>query len=396
MPKPPVRKGYSFDDVLLVPKRTRAASRRDVDVSSELVPGCRLRIPFLSANIPWCTEADMAIAMARLGGLGFVHRMCLPEQEADMVRKVKTAPVLREEFPDALLDSQGRLLVGAAVGVREDVGTRARLLVDEGADLLLVDVAHGHADQVVHILELLKKHFPQIPVVAGNVATREGTADLIKAGADAIKVGIGPGSVCTTRTVAGAGVPQLTAVLDCAEEAGRHGIPVIADGGIRTSGDVVKALAAGACCVMLGRLLAGTKESSAILVEDGGELFKTTTGFVTLGVQLTMKRAQGIPISRSDLAHYNPEGVEASFPYSGDVKSTLQPLIAGLRSGISYSGALSVPELQDKAEFIEISLAGYSESQPHALSSGRQVHADFASQLISEPPAGDAAEHGSS
>jgi len=373
--------GLSFDDVLLVPRRSSVASRSTVDVSSHLVPSLPLRLPFLSANAPWCTGPRLAAAMAAAGGLGVLHRMNTLEQQVADLAAVKATPVAG---PAASLDDAGRPRVAAAIGVVGDWRQRAEQLVDGGVDALVVDVAHGHADAVLTVVELLKKHFPETPVVAGNVATAAGTTDLVSAGADAVKVGIGPGGVCTTRVVAGSGVPQLTAVLHCSEAAARHGVPVIADGGLRTSGDIAKALAAGAHLVMLGSLLAGTAESEARLVELNGRRVKVSTGFVTFGMRLTQKRARGEPVTKQELAEYTPEGREATFAYAGPVAEVLRPLAGGLRSGMSYSGAHTIAEFHRVAEFVRVTPAGLAENQPHALGRTDQMTLDYSVETVEQ------------
>ena len=240
--------GLSFDDVLLVPQRNRIASRRDADTSMQFTPAIRLNIPVVSANTPWCTGERMAIAMARAGGIGIVHRMFSPAEQAAAVVATKKADPGGN--PRTTVDSAGRLRVGGAVGIKSDYLDRARLLVESKVDFLAIDVAHGHSDFVIAALKELKARYPHLECVAGNVATAGGARDLIEAGADCIKVGIGPGSVCTTRLVTGAGMPQLAAILDCAAVTREAGVGLIADGGIRTSGDMTKAIAAGASTVM--------------------------------------------------------------------------------------------------------------------------------------------------
>jgi IMP dehydrogenase/GMP reductase len=358
--------GLSFDDVLLVPQRTRAASRKFVDVSTRLSPGINLRLPIISANTPWCTESAMAIAMAKLGGIGFIHRVNKAKHQADLVRQVKSHLFDADDYPDRSVDRSGRLLVGAAIGVKLDVDKRASLLLEAGADLLVLDVAHGHADYAVETLERLKRKFPDVTFVAGNVATAQGTADLISAGAEVVKVGIGPGGVCTTRVVTGCGVPQITALLNCVDEANKHNIPVIADGGIKTSGDITKALAAGASTVMIGSLLAGVEESAAKTIERNGGKYKMSTGFATMGMELSLKALDGT-ITREELEQYVPEGVEATFSYAGSLRRVITNLIGGLRSGMSYCGAMSITELQEKAEFMRVTSLGQYEGQPHVL-----------------------------
>ncbi|MFB7270864.1 IMP dehydrogenase [Streptomyces sp. NPDC056244] len=382
MAVPEIRTGLSLDDVLLVPQRTSVVSRSATRLDTTLGGDVALSVPVLSANTPWCTGARMAEAMARLGGLGVVHRMQTAEDQAAEVAAVKAAPVAAEDSgPRPALDAEGRLRAAAAVGVVDDYKERAELLVAAGADVLVTDVAHGHADYVIKVVEELRARFPGTTLIAGNVATAAGTRDLIDAGADVVKVGIGPGGICTTRLVAGSGVPQLTAVLDCAEEAVRSGVPVIADGGIKAPGDLVKALAAGAHAVMLGSALAGADESEAELVEHEGRKAKVSTGFVTFGMRLTLKRARGEEVSREELDEYTPEGVEATFAYSGSLAATLRPFLGGLRSGMSYSGAHDLAALRERAEFVRVTPAGLAESRPHALGRAEQVPLDYAAAV---------------
>jgi IMP dehydrogenase/GMP reductase len=362
------RMGLSYDDVLLIPALTRATSRKLVDVSTTITPRIKTQIPIVSANTPFCTESGMASAIATLGGLGVLHRMCTIEREMEEVRRVKAVRFSPGECPNATVDRTGRLQVGAAVGVKGDFLKRAAGLVRAGADLLVVDIAHCHADFALEAIHLIKTRYGEdIDIMAGNVATSAGTRDLIEAGADAVKVGIGPGSICTTRLVTGAGVPQITALVDSIQIARATHTPVIADGGIRQAGDITKALAVGASAVMLGGLLAGTDESAAIEVQRNGKKCKMTTGFASVGVDLTLKRASGEEVTAEELEDYVPEGVEAVFVYQGPLNSVLRQLVGGLRSGMSYGGALNIPELQERAEFIQVSPAGFVEGTPHAL-----------------------------
>lgn len=373
---PSIKPSLAFDDVLLVPQKTALQSRSEADLRTTVVPGVLdLAIPLLSANTPWCTEERMAIALARLGGLGVIHRMQTVDAQSAMVAAVRDADPT--DRPDVTRTPNGRLAVGAAVGVNGRYLERVRAVVDAGATAVVVDIAHGHSTQMVSAIDRIKETFPELPVIAGNVATTDGYLDLADAGADAVKVGIGPGSICTTRQVAGAGVPQLSAVMDCAEAALNSGVPIIADGGLRTSGDIVKALAGGASAVMLGSMLAGVSESAALLVEQDGTKFKTTTGFVTLGTRLTIQRAEGRPVSAEELAEYVPEGVEATFPYQGNLRDVLKQYCGGIRSGFSYSGAKDIKQLWRKAQFVQVSSAGQSESQAHALERSPQVHPDY-------------------
>ncbi|MFE0776521.1 IMP dehydrogenase [Streptomyces sp. NPDC058861] len=376
MTRRPIRFALGYDDVLLVPQRTAVTSRRHTDLSTTPAPGLDLAIPVLSANTPWCTEGPMATAIALAGGLGVLHRACTPEQQTAQLDTVKNTPVPATARA-ATLDGEGRLRAAAAVGVTGDWKERAARLVDHGVDALVVDVAHGHADYVLAVVSALKKSHPGVVVIGGNVATAAGTRDLIEAGADVVKVGIGPGGICTTRLVAGAGVPQLTAVMDCAEAAAEYEVSVIADGGIKNSGDLVKALAAGARTAMLGSALAGADESPARLVEDGGRRYKVSTGFVTFGMQLSLKKARGEEVTQAELDDYLPEGVEGTHEATGTLERTLHPFLAGLRSGMSYSGAATLEQLRQRAEFVQISPAGAAESRPHALGRSEQLPLDY-------------------
>jgi len=264
--------------------------------------------------------------------------------------------------PHASLDTKGRLLVGAAIGVKEGDLERAVALVEAGADVIVIDIAHGHSDLAVKATADLKARLPDVQVIAGNVATAEGARALINAGADAIKVGVGPGSICTTRLVAGCGVPQFTAVVDCAEEAFKHGVPVMADGGIRTSGDISKAIAGGASTVMLGSLLAGTDESPGKTLVKNGKKVKVVRGMAGYGANMSKNtRTTG----KDDIFDMVPEGVEAVVPYRGALSGIIKQLVGGLCSGMSYCGAHNIDEMQANAEFIRITGAGIKESGSH-------------------------------
>jgi IMP dehydrogenase len=467
--------GLTFDDVLLVPRRSPVQSRGDVSTATRLTGEIGMAIPIVSANMDTVTEWPMAVAMARAGGIGVIHRFMPAEREAQEVRRAKraeghvvespvtllpdatagearaemarrgfgsfvvvdengrleglatrrdlqfaddadpirglmtparrliTAPagtgleqargILREhrieklplvdrddrvvglitakdvlrtlQHPDATKDDKGRLRVGAAVGVRAGYLERAGLLVQAGVDVLVVDIAHGHSDNAIEATRALRKAFPELQIVAGNVASAAGTRDLIEAGADAVKVGVGPGSICITRIVTGFGVPQLSAIAECAEAAAPFDVPIIADGGIRTSGDIVKALAAGASSVMLGSLLAGTDESPGVVVLRNNRRTKVSRGMASLGA--TMERPDRQPEDGEDPAWTRvvAEGVEAAVPYRGAVDDLVAQLVGGLRSGLSYGGARTIRELRETAEFIQITPAGVQESGPH-------------------------------
>jgi IMP dehydrogenase len=270
----------------------------------------------------------------------------------------------RLEFPDAVKDEKGRLMVGAAIGVKNDYLERTQELVKAGVDVLVIDIAHGHAQNLLDTLYKIKSEFPNVDVIAGNVATKHGTLDLISAGADAVKAGVGPGSTCSTRLVTGAGVPQLTAVFDCCEAATYQDIPVISDGGIRYSGDIVKALSAGASSVMLGGMFAGCEESPGLTRIKDGQKIKVYRGMASFDAAASRKNSEkGYDVN---LDEYVPEGIETVIPYKGRVKEVMEQLIGGLRSGMSYLGVNNIEDMAKNAEFVKISPAGWSESKPHA------------------------------
>ncbi|WP_049935607.1 guanosine monophosphate reductase [Haloplanus natans] len=325
-----VRTGLSYGDVLLVPKRSAVDSRDDVDLSTTLTPTVRLETPLVSAAMDTVTEAPMACELSRAGGLGVIHRFLTPEEQASQVAEVAAAGER----------------AAAAVGIDEDYVARAELLVDAGVDALVVDVAHGHLERALDAVEALTEAFPATDLVAGNVATPTGVADLAAAGADCVKVGIGPGSHCTTRKVAGAGVPQLTAVDDCASVAADHGVTLCADGGIRNSGDAVKALLAGADTVMLGSLFAGTDEAPGRVVEVDGTRYKRSRGMATTAADEAREdKSNDIDAD---------EGVEALTPYKGPVAGVVEEFCAGIRSGLSYCGGHTVAEARETAEFVRV------------------------------------------
>ncbi len=468
-----VREGLTFDDVLLVPARSEVLPK-DVDLSIQLTPVIKLNIPLMSAAMDTVTDARMAIAMAREGGLGIIHKNMSIADQAAQVDKVKrsehgvitdpfflspnhliqdaenlmgrykisgvpiceggklvgiltnrdlrfvtdynrpihefmtsknliTAPVgtsLEEakmilakhrieklpivddngvlrglitikdiekstKYPNSAKDSNGRLLCGAAVGVTGDVFDRIDALVDAKVDVISIDTAHGHSVGVLKQVEAIRNRYPNIQLFAGNVATAGATHDLIAAGVDCVKVGIGPGSICTTRVVAGIGVPQVTAVADCAEEADKHGIRVIADGGIKYSGDIVKALAAGGSCVMLGSMLAGTDEAPGATEIYQGRSFKVYRG---MGSLAAMEAGSKDRYFQAESKKFVPEGVEGRVPYKGYLADTIFQMIGGLRAGMGYCGAPTIDDLRKNAEFIKITGAGLAESHPHDIS----------------------------
>jgi len=273
------------------------------------------------------------------------------------------------DFPSASKDKKGRPLVGAAVGVKGDFLERSESLLEAGVDVLVVDIAHGHSENAISTVRNIKKAFPDCELIAGNIATAHGAEDLIKAGVDAVKVGVGSGSICITRVITGSGVPQLTAVMDCAKVGKDHGIPIISDGGTRTSGDATKALASGASSVMVGSMLGGTDESPGTVLTKNGKRFKVYRGMASLAASIGRKSKETGSISLDDdLNDYVAEGVEAMVPYKGTVTDILKQLTGGVRSGLSYCGAHSIPQMQENAEFIKMSRAGFAESQPHDVS----------------------------
>ncbi len=271
-----------------------------------------------------------------------------------------------EKYPNASKDKKGRPLVGSAVGVKGDFMERSEALINAGADVLVVDIAHGHSENAINTVKNIKKAFPDCELIAGNVATAKGTEDLIKAGVDAVKVGVGSGSICITRVITGSGVPQLTAVFDCAEVGNDHGIPIISDGGTRNSGDATKALAAGASSIMVGSILGGTDESPGSTITKNGKRFKIYRGMASLAASMGRRSKEtGTFELADDLNDYVAEGVEAMVPYKGSVTEIITQITGGIRSGLSYCGASNIKQMQENAEFIKISRAGFAESQSH-------------------------------
>ncbi|HEX9028314.1 MAG TPA: IMP dehydrogenase, partial [Anaerolineales bacterium] len=296
-----------------------------------------------------------------------IEKLPLVDAEDHLVGLITAQDIIKlQEHPQATKDSRGHLRVGQAVGVRNEDMERAAAGLEAGADVIVIDIAHGHSNQVIEMVRRLKQNFPQAPVIAGNVATVEGVCDLVEAGANAIKIGVGAGSICTTRIVTGFGVPQLTAIMECAEEGRRLGIPVIADGGIRRSGDITKALAAGAHTVMIGSLLAGTDESPGASIVREGQRYKVLRGMASLTANVTRKEVElKGELNPNEWEKVVPEGVEALVPYRGAVGDILHQLVGGLRSGMSYAGAKTLEELYQNAEFLRITPAGIAESSAH-------------------------------
>ena len=467
-----IKEGLTFDDVLLVPAHSRVTPDM-VRLDCELIKGIKLNVPLMSAAMDTVTEHRLAIAMAREGGIGILHKNMPIDEQASQVDKVKrsehgvitdpfylsannklsdalalmeryrisgvpitengrligiltnrdmkfetdfskpvsdlmtkanliTAPegttmeeakeLLRRhkieklpivdkdfnlkglitikdivksiQYPNRAKDANGRLLVGAAVGTAKDTLDRVKALYGAKVDVIAVDTAHGHSEFVLKMVEKIKNAYPDLPLIAGNVATAQAAEALIKAGADCVKVGIGPGSICTTRVVAGIGVPQITAVMDCAEAADKYGVKIIADGGIKYSGDITKALAAGASAVMIGSLLAGTQESPGETEIYQGRSFKVYRGMGSLGA---MNAGSADRYFQSGSRKFVPEGVEGRVPYKGPLADTIYQMIGGLRSGMGYCGAANLEELRNNAQFVRITNAGLVESHPHDI-----------------------------
>ncbi|AEH38438.1 guanosine monophosphate reductase [Halopiger xanaduensis] len=338
-----LRTGLSYGDVLLVPKRSPVDSRSNVDLETNFTPNLELGTPLVSAAMDTVTETELAIELSRNGGIGVLHRFLTPEEQANQVEEVK--------------DAGER--VAAAVGINEDHVGRSAALVEAGVDALVVDVAHGHLERTLEAVAEIHEEFPDTDLVAGNVATPAGVEDLAAAGADCVKVGIGPGSHCTTRKVAGAGVPQLTAVDDCADAAEDLDVTICADGGIRTSGDAVKALMAGADTVMMGSLFAGTEEAPGAVVEVEGTKYKRSRGMATTTAAENRDDKDEANV-RAD------EGVEALTPYKGPVADVVKEFCAGIQSGLSYCGGHTIPAAREKAEFIRVADSAKEREGYHA------------------------------
>ena len=339
--------GLSYDDVLLIPQYSKIQSRSEVNLISQITPRIKLTLPITSAPMTDVTGVDMAIQLAKLGGLGFIPRFVSEEEQADMVYKVKKAKVL----------------VGAAVGLRNDFIKRAEMLVKAGTDIILLDVANGYMQKAIDATKILKHLFGKsVDIMSGLVATSEGAENLFKAGADCVHVGIGGGSICTTRVTTGVGVPNITTIIDTAKVARNFKKTIIIDAGAKNSGDIVKALAAGCSAVRTGNLLAGTKEAPGKLVIIKGKKYKEYKGSTSV-TEKKFHLEKGVVFNRNYINHI--EGVESLVPYKGTLENHLAIIVAGIKSGFSYCGARNLPELQRKAKFIRITPGGFTESNAH-------------------------------
>lgn len=358
-----IKEAYTFDDLLLVPAKSSVVPA-EVSLRTRITEKITLNMPLISAAMDTVTEDRMAIMLAKLGGLGFVHKNMSVEDQAQMVRNVKDH-VVEDDFVDANLDSKGRLVVGAAVGVGANTIERVQALVDAGVDIVTVDSAHGHSEGVISSVKLIRDAFPDLDIVGGNIVTAQGATDLIYAGANVVKVGVGPGSICTTRVVAGVGVPQLTAVNDVYNIAKQYGVGVIADGGITLSGDIAKALAAGADCVMLGGLFAGTLESPGEVIEVYGQKVKNYVGMGSLSAMQRGSSDRYFQGGVDELKKLVPEGIEATVPYKGSISDVVYQMLGGVRSGMGYCGCATIEDMKLHAQFVKITGAGLKESHPH-------------------------------
>lgn len=333
-------KGLTFNDVLIIPAKSQVRSRKDPSLATQLTSKIKIERPFISSNMDTVTEWEMAEAMKQLGAFGIIHRFMTVGEQVEQIKKLKDL---------------GHEHIGTSIGVNNEYQARANAVIEAGADVITVDIAHGHSVSMMETMEWLKSTHPHIEIIAGNTATPEGTKDLINAGASAIKVGIGPGSMCTTRIITGCGVPQLSAIALCSEEARKHNIPIIADGGIKTSGDIVKALSAGAQTVMLGSILSGTMETPGE-IRNGKKQYR---GMASKSAQVSWRggMAEGMAA----------EGESTYVAIKGHASDVIHELSGGLRSGMSYVNAESLSQMPDNARFIEMTPQGHLESVAHGL-----------------------------
>lgn len=335
--------GYSYDDVLIVPKYNKVLSRKDVQFTTKVTRNYSINIPVVAANMDTVCESKMAIAIGKMGGLGIIHRFMTAEDQAEEIKKVK----------------EKNLIAAAAIGIK-DYETRVPILEKAGVNILVLDIAHGHSKYAGKTLDWIKQNHPKLDVMVGNIATKDAALYFLSKGADAIKVGIGPGSVCTTRIMSGAGVPQLTAIMDCYEET-KGEIPLCADGGIRQPGDIVKAVGAGADTIMTGNLLSGTDEAPGEVFEENGKKFKKYRGMASYDA--TIKKMQLDGKFKSEVI--SVEGEMTKIPYKGSIEPIIKKYLGGLASGMTYMGARNMKEIIGKADFIHITNSGITESNAH-------------------------------
>lgn len=381
-----IQEGLTFDDVLLLPRHSEVLPK-DVCLTIRLTSEIELKSPLVSAAMDTVTEAKLAIALAQEGGLGIIHKNMPIQTQITEVKKVKnfengvlrnadliTAKDLQKakEKPLTSKDKRGQLRVGAAIGVGPDAKERAIALIEAGADILCIDTAHGHSQQVIDSVRWLKKEHPEIPLIAGNIATADAAEALANAGADVIKVGVGPGSICTTRIITGVGVPQITAIMQVANALQGRPVSIIADGGIRYSGDLCKALAAGAQAVMIGSLFAGTEEAPGKIELYQGQSYKTYRGMGSLGAMQQGSSDRYFQES-SESSKLVPEGIEGRIPYKGPLPTIIHYLLGGVRAGMGYLGSRTIPELHQKAQFIKLTAAGMRESHVHNVNMSKEA-----------------------
>ena len=345
-----IKEALTFDDVLMLP-RFSSILPSNTDIRLKLTNNIELKVPFLSSAMDTVTESNMAIAMAQEGGIGVIHRNLNIQKQSSEVKKVKNK----------------KLLVGAAVGTNKEDFERAKALIDSGVDLIVIDTAHGHSEKVLKTLSKLKKIKSKIPLCVGNIATGEAAKKLFNSGADIIKVGIGPGSICTTRMVAGIGVPQISAIMDVKKALNKKNIKIISDGGIKFSGDIAKALAAGADAIMMGSIFAGTDESPGKKFKSGGKTFKQYRGMGSIGAMSAGSANRYFQSNFKDKSKFVPEGVEGRVEYKGKVSKIIYQLQGGLRSSMGYIGAKSLKEINKRAKFVKITKAGFYESMVHSV-----------------------------
>ncbi|WP_349515979.1 IMP dehydrogenase [Leuconostoc suionicum] len=337
--------GLTFEDVKLVDDLQSTVTPESVSVTTTLTPTLKLNIPLLSAAMDTVTEARFATALAKLGGLGVIHKNMTISAQADEVRKVKTATFDSADFPNAAVDAEGHLLVAGAVGVTSDTVDRVQAMVEAGVDAIVLDSAHGHSEGVLRKVSEVRSTFPNLNIIAGNIATREGAAALYDAGADVVKIGIGPGSICTTRVVAGIGVPQVSAIRNAALEAAARGKKIIADGGVKTSLDIVKAISAGGNAVMLGSMFSGTEETPGEVFEDNGQKYKTYRGMGSIAAMENGSKDRYFQGEVNEAKKMVPEGIEARVTYKGDLTTILNAMLVDIHKKMAQLGETTIDDL---------------------------------------------------